>query len=54
MEISLLQKFSEIFGNMSEAHFAENDVKSDNHNFQELKIELFSKPCKISNSNFNK
>ena len=44
--ISLLQKFSEIFGNM---RLVLPKVTSHltSHNFQMLKIEIFSKPCKI-------
>ena len=44
--ISLLQKFSEIFGNMRLV-----SQKTTSHltseNFEILKIETFSKPCKI-------
>ena len=44
--ISLLQKFSEIFGNMRLV-----SPKMTSHltirNFQILKIEIFSKPCEI-------
>ena len=44
--ISLLQKCSEIFGNMRLV-----SPKMTSHltsrNFQTLKIEIFSKPCKI-------
>ena len=39
-EIFLLQKFSDIFGNM-------RLVPLTSHNFQILKIEIFSKLCKI-------
>ena len=44
--ISLLQKFSEIFGNM---RLVSPKMTSHltSHNFQILKIEIFSKPCKI-------
>ena len=45
-KISLLQKFSEIFGNM---RLVSSKMTSHltSHNFQILKIEIFSKPCKI-------
>ena len=44
--ISLLQKFSDIFGNMK---FVSLKMTSHlaSHNFQILKIEIFSKLCKI-------
>ena len=44
--ISLLQKFSEIFGNM---RLVSPKMTSHltSHNFQILEIEIFSKPCKI-------
>ena len=44
--ISSLQKFSEIFGNMM---LILPKVRSylTSRNFQVLKIEIFSKPCKI-------
>ena len=44
--ISLLVKFSEIFGNM---RLISPKMTSDltSHNFQVLKIETLSKPCKI-------
>ena len=44
--ITLLQTFSEIFGNM---RFVSPKMTSHltSHNFQILKIEIFSKPCKI-------
>ena len=44
--ISFLQKFSEIFGNMG---FVSLKMTSHltSHNFQTLKIEIFSKLCKI-------
>ena len=44
--ISLLQKFSEIFGNM---RLVSPKVTSHltSHHFQIIKIEIFSKPCKI-------
>ena len=44
--ISLLQKFSEIFGDM---RLVSPKMTSHltSHNFQILKIEIFSKPCKI-------
>ena len=35
--ISLLQKFSEIFGNMHKARFTENDVTSDKSQFPNIK-----------------
>ena len=43
--ISLFQKFSEIFGNM---RFVSLKMTSHmtSHNFQILKIEIFSEPCK--------
>ena len=41
--ISSLQKFSEIFGNMR----PELTSLLTSHNFQILKIEIFSKPCKL-------
>ena len=46
MGISLLQKFSEIFGSM---RLVSPKMTSHltSHNFQTLKIEVFSKPCKI-------
>ena len=45
-EISLLKKFSKIFGDM---RLASSKMTSHltSHNFQILKIEIFSKPCKI-------
>ena len=44
--ISLLQKFSKNFGNM---RLVSPKMTSHltSHNFQILKIEIFSKPCKI-------
>ena len=51
--LSLLQKFSDIFGNMRlvllkmTSHLA-------SHNFQILKIEIFSKLCKILTCNLKK
>ena len=44
--ISLLQNFSEIFGNM---RLISPKITSylTSHNFKILKIEIFSKPCKI-------
>ena len=44
MGISLLQKFSEIFGNM---RLVSSKMTSHlaSHNFQTLKTEIFSKPC---------
>ena len=44
--ISLLQKFSEIFGNMRRISPKMTSYLTS-HNFQVLKIEIFSKPCKI-------
>ena len=44
--ISLLQKFSEIFGNMRLSSPKMTSYLTG-HNFQELKIEIFSKSCKI-------
>ena len=46
MGISLLQKFSDIFGNM---RLVPLNMMSHltSHNFQILKIEIFSKLCKI-------
>ena len=44
--ISLLQKFSEIFGNIRLVSLKMTSHLT-NHNFQRLKIEIFSKPCKI-------
>ena len=41
--ISLLQKFSNIFGNMR----LKMTSHLTNHNFQILKMEIFSKLCKI-------
>ena len=44
--ILLLQKFSEIFGNMG---LISSKMTSSltSHIFQDLKIKIFSKPCKI-------
>ena len=44
--ISLLQKFSDIFGNMRLVPLKMTSHLTS-HNFQILKIEIFSKPCKI-------
>ena len=44
--ISLLQKFSDIFGNMKLVPLKMTSHLTS-HNFQILKIEIFSKPCKI-------
>ena len=44
--ISLLQKFSDIFGNMRLVPL-KMPSHLTSHNFQILKIEMFSKPCKI-------
>ena len=46
MGISLLQKFSEIFGNI---RLISPEMTSylTSHNFQVLEIEIFSEPCKI-------
>ena len=44
--ISLLQKFSKIFGNMRLVSLkVTSHLTSDN--FQILKIDIFSRPCKI-------
>ena len=44
--ISLLQKFSEIFGDMTLVPLKMTSHLTS-HNFQRLKIEIFFKPCKI-------
>ena len=44
--ISLLQKFSEIFGNIRLISPKMTSYLTT-HNFKILKIEIFSKPCKI-------
>ena len=44
--ISLLQKFSDIFGNMKLVPLKMTSHLTS-HNFQILKIEIFSKLCKI-------
>ena len=44
--LSLLQKFSENFGNMRLVS-PKMTSHMTSHNFQILKIEIFSKPCKI-------
>ena len=44
--ISLLQKFSEIFGNKRLISLKMTSYLTSHH-FQILKIEIFSKPCKI-------
>ena len=44
--ISLLQKFSDIFGNMRLVPLKMTSHLTS-HNFQILKIEIFSKLCKI-------
>ena len=51
--IPLRQKLSEIFGNMT---LISPNMTSHltSHNFQILKIEIFSKPCKISTCNLKK
>ena len=46
MGISFLQKFSEIFGNMRLISPKMTSYLTS-HNFQILKIDIFSKPCKI-------
>ena len=46
MGISLLQKFSEIFENMRLVS-PKMTLYLTRHNFQVLKIVIFSKPCKI-------
>ena len=45
-EISVLQKFSDIFGNMRLVPLKMTSHPTS-HNFQILKIEIFSKLCKI-------
>ena len=45
--ISLLQKFSDIFGNMRLIPLKMTTSHLTSHNFQILKIEIFSKLCKI-------
>ena len=44
--ISLLQKFSEIFGSMVLASLKMTSHMTS-HNFQILKVQIFCKPCKI-------
>ena len=44
--ISLLQKFSEIFGNIRLISPKMTSYLTS-HNFQILKTDIFSKPCKI-------
>ena len=44
--ISLLQKFSDIFGNMRLVPL-KMASRLTSHNFQVSKIEIFSKPCNI-------
>ena len=51
--ISLLQKFWEIFGNMRLISPKMTSYLTS-QNFQILKIEIFSKRCKILTSNFKK
>ena len=51
--ISLLQKFSETFRNIRLIS-PKMTLYLTSHNFQILKIEIFSKPCKIRTSNFEK
>ena len=51
--IPLLQKLSEIFGNMTLVS-PKMTSHLTSHNFQILKIEIFSKPCKISTCNLKK
>ena len=51
--ISLLQKFSDIFGNLRLVPLKMTSHLTS-HNFQILKIEIFSKLCKIWTYNFNK
>ena len=48
--ISLLQKFSEVFGNMRPVS-PKMTSHLTSHNFQILKIEIFSKPCKTGTCN---
>ena len=45
--ISLLHKFSNIFGNMRLVPLKMTSYLTSLHNFQTLKIEIFSKLCKI-------
>ena len=45
-QISLLQKFSDIFGNMKLV-LPKMTSHLTSHNFRILKIEIFSKQCKI-------
>ena len=51
--ISLLQKFSDIFGNMKLVSLKMTSHLTS-HNFQILKIEIFSKLCKICTCNLKK
>ena len=51
--IFLLQKFSDIFGNMRLVPLKMTSHLTS-HNFQILKIEIFSKLCKISTCNLKK
>ena len=51
--ISLLQKFSEIFGNIRLISPKMTSYLTS-HNLQILKIDIFSKPCKIRISDFKK
>ena len=51
--ISLLQKFSDIFGNMRLVPLKMTSHLTS-HNFQILKIEIFSKLCKIRTCNLKK
>ena len=52
-EISLLQKFSDIFGNIRLVPLKMTSHLTS-HNFQILKIEIFSKLCKIRTCNLKK
>ena len=51
--ISSLQKFSEIFGYIRLVSPKMTSYLTS-HNFQILKIEIFSKPCQISTCNLKK
>ena len=51
--ISFLQKFSEIFQNIMLISPKRTSYLTS-HNFQILKIDIFSKPCKIRTSDFKK
>ena len=51
--ISLLQKFSEFFGSMRLISLKMTSHLTS-HNFQILKVEILSKPCKIRTCNLKK